>query len=95
MVGLIIGAILMTGFFFLYDYTKKKEVKIKWWQWLITVAWFAYTAFVLKMAESFVFEGAYKAALVMGLIFGFFSVLGAVLIGRFIFFKKSRNYEQK
>ena len=84
MLGILIGIFIAIGFISFFNLLKTKKITLKWWQWIITVLWFLYTAFVLKMIESFVQEGALKAALVMGLIFGFIAIVWAILIFRFI-----------
>ena len=48
-VHLIIGALTMAGFFLLLDYAKKKELQIKWWQWLLTALGILYAVFVLEV----------------------------------------------
>ena len=86
--GIIIGAILMAGFIVVVEYSKRKKIPVKWWQWLLTVLGFCYSGFVLKMITSFLHEGSPQASLVMGLIFGFIAIVWAVLLTRFVFVVK-------
>jgi len=50
-----------------------------------------YAGFVLEVIASFLEEGAERAALVIGLILGFIAILWAVLLGRFIFSRKTKS----
>ena len=85
MINIIIGAVFMAGFLFLVEFSRKKKIHLKWWQWLLTILEFIYACFVIQMIVSFLSEESPKAALVMGLIFGFIAVIGGVLLQRFIF----------
>lgn len=87
---LLIGAVIAAGFFLLLNKIKKHNMRLTWWQWILTILGFLYTTFVLELINSFLSEGAPRAALVMGIITGFIAVLWGVLLGRFVFFKKSR-----
>jgi ABC-type uncharacterized transport system permease subunit len=89
MAHLIIGAILTAVFISLILHARKKNLRITWWQWLLTIVGLLYAGFVLEVIVSFLEEGAESAALVMGLILGFFAIVWAVLLGRFVFTKKS------
>ncbi len=88
MADFIIGMVLMAGLLLLADYTRKRRIVLTWWQWILTLLGFAYTAFVLEIITEFLQEGSPRGALVMGLITGIFAVIWAVLMGRFVFFKK-------
>ena len=85
---LLIGAVIMAGFFILYRTIQKQSMKLAWWQWLLTILGFLYITFVLELINSFLYEGAPRAALVMGIITGFIAVVWGVLMGRFVFLKK-------
>jgi hypothetical protein len=89
MVHIIIGAVITASFLLVKDYARKRGLRITWWQWVLTVLGFAYTTFVLEMIVSFLAEGSPKAAVVMGVIFGFFAVVWGVLLARFVFKKKN------
>ncbi|MEA1875593.1 MAG: hypothetical protein U9N86_01900 [Bacteroidota bacterium] len=91
MISILIGIGMASGFFGLYNYSRSKNLKVSWWQWMITIIWLAYTGFVLKMFEGFIDENAVKAALVLGSIFGFVSIIGGVLLSRFVFFKSQHH----
>jgi hypothetical protein len=90
MVNIIIGAFLMTGFLFLLDYVRRHKLRIAWWKWAITILGFFYALFILEMIVSFLSEGALKAALVMGTILGLIAVVWGVLLGRFVFARKTQ-----
>ena len=92
MTGMLIGIVMGAMFLTLFNHSKKHSLVIKWWAWALTIIWFIYSGFVLKMAESFIVEGAIQAALVMTAIFGFISIVGAVLLARFVF-SKSKSHE--
>lgn len=91
MIGIVIGIAMGVVFTILYNYSKRKKLDVKWWGWTLTILWLGYTGFVIKMAESFIVEGAFRAALVMAAIFGFVSIIGGVLLSRFIFSKAKNN----
>ncbi len=90
MVHLIIGSILTTLFIFLILHARKKQFLVSWWQWMLTILGLLYAGFVLEVIVSFLEEGAERAALVMGLALGFIAVVWAVLLGRFVFIRKSK-----
>ena len=85
MAHLIIGSLLTALFISLILYARKNQLRIAWWQWLLTTLGLLYAGFVLEVIVSFLEEGAARAALVMGLILGFIAILWAVLLGRFVF----------
>ena len=86
-IHLIIGALAMAGIFLLVDYARKNEMKLNWWQWLLTVLGILYTVFVLELIVGFLGEGVPQAALVMGLMTGILAVVWGVLLRRFVFKK--------
>jgi Na+/melibiose symporter-like transporter len=85
LVHMLIGAAVAAGFLLVYHRSRKKQLSVTWWQWGLTVLGFLYAVFVLEMIAAFLDEGAARAALVMGLIFGLFGVIWAVLLARFVF----------
>jgi hypothetical protein len=89
MVNIIIGAFLMTGLLLLINYVRRNKLHIQWWKWIITILGFFYVLFILEMIVSFLSEGAVKAALVMGTILGLLAVVWGVLLGRFVFARKT------
>ena len=91
MAHLIIGATLTAAFISLILHARKKSLRITWWQWILTILGLLYTGFVLEAIVSFLEEGAERAALVMGLLLGFIAIVWAVLLGRFVFTKKSKS----
>jgi hypothetical protein len=91
MAHLIIGALLTAILVLLILYARKKHLRINLWQWILTILWLVYTGFVLEVIVSFLEEGAERAALVMGLILGFIAIVWAVLLGRFVFARKTKS----
>jgi hypothetical protein len=89
MVNIIIGAFLMTGLLLLINYVRRNKLHIQWWKWVITILGFFYVLFILEIIVSFLFEGAVKAALVIGTILGLTAVAWGVLLGRFVFARKT------
>jgi len=94
-IHLLIGIFCTSLLFLLIRYSEQKQLKITRWQWILTLAEIAYLLFVLELIAGFIEEGSWKAALVMGSIFGFIAIIGAVLLGRFVFgIKKSHGLEE-
>ncbi len=85
---LLIGAVIVTGFFLLLNTIRKHNMFLSWWQWILTILGFLYATFVFELINSFLSEGAPRAALVMGIITGFIAVIWGTLLGRFVFLKK-------
>ena len=85
MANIFIGALVTAIFLWVVSFSKKRRLHINWWQWTLTTLEFLYITFVLAMIVSFLEEGAPRAAVVMGLVFGFAAVVGAVLLARFVF----------
>jgi len=92
MANFIVGAVMMLSFFLLYNYTKKKELKLNWWHWLLTILGFLYVTLVLEIIVSFLDEGTQRAALVMGLMLGIVAIIWGVLLGRFVFLSIKSNH---
>lgn len=86
---LLIGAVIAAVFFLLLNKIQKHNMRLTWWQWILTILGFLYTTFVFELINSFLSEGAPRAALVMGILTGFIAVVWGVLLGRFVFFKKA------
>jgi ABC-type uncharacterized transport system permease subunit len=91
MAHLIIGSILTALFICLILHARKKQLRVSWWQWILTILGLLYAGFVLEVIVSFLEEGAARAALVMGLALGFIAIVWAVLLGRFVFVRKSKS----
>ena len=91
MAHLIIGSILTTLFILLILHARKKQFRVSWWQWMLTILGLLYAGFVLEVIFSFLEEGAARAALVMGLALGFIAIVWAMLLGRFVFARKSKS----
>jgi hypothetical protein len=90
MIHLLIGAAVTAGFWCLVRYSRKSQSAVHWWQWLLTILAFLYTAFIVEMIVGFLSEGAARAALVTGILFGFIAVVWGVLLGRFVFKPKTK-----
>jgi hypothetical protein len=88
---MIIGVLLTVIFVLLIFHARKKQLRITFWQWILTTLGLLYAGFVLEVIVSFLEEGAARAALVMGLILGFIAIVWAVLLGRFVFTRKTRS----
>ena len=86
---LLIGAVIVAGFFLLLNKIQKHNMRLTWWQWILTIFGFIYATFVFELINSFLYEGAPKAALVIGIITGFIAIVWGVLLGRFVFVKKT------
>lgn len=86
---LIVGIVATAAFVLLLNYVQNSRKAIEWWQWLLTVLGFGYAIFVLEVIYGFVEEGEPQAALVMGLVTGVIAVIWGVLLGRFVFAKKT------
>lgn len=85
---LLIGAILMAVFLLTINHSRKKKLRVTWWQWILTYMVFLYAGFVLEVIVSFLNEGAGRGALVMGIILGLIAAIWGVLLARFVFFRK-------
>lgn len=87
MIGLLTGFALALLCFTFYRHLQKNNLKLKWFQWLSVMGCVILAAFTSLMIESFILEGAYKAALVMGSVFGIISIIYAILIIRLFLIK--------
>jgi hypothetical protein len=89
MAELFVGAVAAIGALTVIRHAAANGLEIKWWQWLLTVLGFLYLVFVLEVIISFLREGSPKAAMVNGAILGFVAVVWAVLLGRFVFARRT------
>jgi hypothetical protein len=90
MLNLFIGALVIGLVWFLVYYVTKKNIKIAWWQWLLTALGLIYLGFLVSSVGILLGEGTPKAALVIGGIFGLVAVIWGVLMGRFVFLRKAK-----
>jgi hypothetical protein len=90
MIHLLIGGLALGVFFLLLNAVRIRKLRIRWWQWILTIFEFLYTIFVLEIIVGFLQEGTTRGALVVGLISGMVAVIGGVLLARFVFFKPVR-----
>ena len=86
---LLIGAILMACFLLIVNHSRKKDLHVRWWQWILTSLAFLYAGFVLEVIVGFLEEGAVRGALVMGIILGVIAAICGALLARFVFSQKS------
>jgi len=91
MINIFIGALMMAGFLFVLKYSRKRKLRITWWQWILTILCFIYSLFVIETIISFLAEGTAKGALVMGVILGLIAAVWSILLGRFVFARKARR----
>ncbi len=89
MAELFVGAVVAVGLYAVIHYAAGRQLVVRWWQWLLTVLGFLYVVFVLEVIVSFLREGSPKAAMVNGAILGFVAVVWAVLLGRFLFGRRT------
>jgi hypothetical protein len=82
---LFVGAAVATGFWLTVQFTRRKSLAVRWWQWGLTVLGFIYLVFVAEVVVGFLREGTPKGAVVMGTMLGFVAVVWGVLLGRFVF----------
>jgi len=85
MIHILIGALTTAAMIRSIQWSKKRKLKIKWWQWLLVALEYAYVIFVLEVIASFVEEGAVKGALVMGTVLGFVALIAGFLLARLVF----------
>lgn len=88
MANFLIGAAAMAGILLLVNLIKKQEQDFHWWEWLVLILGVLYTALVLGVVVSFLEEGTYQGALVMGLIMGLVAVAWGVLSARYLILPK-------
>lgn len=89
MAELFVGAGVAVGLYTLIQFAVSRRLQLRWWHWSLTVLGFFYLVFVLEVIVSFLREGSLKAAMVNGAILGFVAVVWAVLLGRFVFVKRT------
>ncbi len=86
---ILIGAVAAAGLFYVVNFARRRSLDLTWWQWGLTLLAFIYAVFVLEVIVSFLEEGSVLGALVMGTILGFVAVVWGVLLGRFLFARKT------
>ena len=91
MAYLLVGAIMMAGFLLVVDYVRRRELKPRWWHWVLTALGFLYGALVLALVVGFLEEGSGQAALVMGVLMGVIAVVYGVFVNRFVFTRSVRR----
>jgi uncharacterized membrane-anchored protein len=89
MAHIFIGALTTVVFLLVIISAQKKDIQVKWWQWVLTFFEYIYFIFVLEVIVSFLQEGAAKGALVIGTILGFIAVVWAFLLYRFVFSRRA------
>jgi hypothetical protein len=91
MVHLLIGAFCATILFLFLRYAGKKDSKPGRSKLLIIILEIIFIAFVIELIYGFFQEGAFKGALIMGLMFGFPCIVAGILIYRWTFSTKKSN----
>ena len=91
MAYILVGAIMMAGFLLIVDYVRRRELKSKWWHWVLTALGFLYGVLVLALVVGFLEEGSGQAALVMGVLMGVVAVVYGVFVSRFVFTGSGRT----
>lgn len=81
----IVGALAASGFWLLLSHSKKNNLKITWWQWLLTVFCGLFAVFTSAVILEFIHEGTLQGALVAALVLGITAVIGWILVWRFVF----------
>ena len=89
MAHIFVGAFTTAVFVLVIISAQKRNVQVKWWQWVLTFFEYIYFIFVLEVIYSFLQEGAAKGALVIGTILGFIALFWAFLLYRFVFFRRA------
>jgi hypothetical protein len=87
-IHLIIGAVAAAAFFLLVNFVRNSGRQLFWYHWFLTFLCLCYAVFVVEMIVGFVSESAFRAALVLGVIFGIPVLIWVVLLARFVFLKK-------
>lgn len=89
MAHILIGAVAAAGLLYVVDFARRRSLDLTWWQWGLILLGFIYAVFVLEVIVSFLEEGSVLGALVMGTILGFIAIVWGVLLGRFLFTRKT------
>lgn len=84
LIHILFGIICACILFLIIHYSKRRNITVKTWHWIVIVLEIFYILFVLELIAGFIEEGSPKGAVVMGSIFGLIAIIGAVLIWRFI-----------
>jgi len=84
-----LGAVSVSLAYFFTGYMKRRQLRFKWWGWLLSFLWLVYTLFVAAMAFTLFRESAPRAALVSLVVFGFVSVITAVVLFRFVLLQEN------
>ena len=93
MVHFFVGVAATTALWLLAAYVRRNELHVEIWKWTLTVLGLVYAVFVIEVVVGFLAEGEPRAALVMGILLGIFAVIGAVLLGRFVFRRRTQQRE--
>jgi len=91
MMDILIGVVATTVFFMLLEYSRRRQLPVRWWGWSLTSAGLLYVVFVIKIITAFLTEGSVKAAVVTGMLLGFFAIVWGVLLQRFIFRRRKES----
>jgi hypothetical protein len=61
-----------------------KGISMRWWKWLLVIAWMTFAGFTLAFIGTSLGEGEPRAALVGGIIFGVVSLIFGVGLWRLL-----------
>ena len=87
-ISLLIGLALGVGFMLFLNYIRENDISLNWWQWILTIAAFLYGTFTLETIHAFSAEGAGQGAFIAALVMGVIGAIWAVLLGRFVVVKQ-------
>ena len=87
----ILGVLSASLVYLFLRHVRRQQIRVKWWGWLLSSLWLLYTLFVVAMTYSLITESAGRAASVFFMVFGNASVITAVLLARFVFFRVQRK----
>jgi hypothetical protein len=93
MAEILAGMIVMLALGWIILHLKRNNTKLRIGEWALVGFALLFSLFVMELIISFIREGAGRAALVMGGIFGFLAVILWVLISRLVLYKKSPEDE--
>ena len=82
--GVVASVVIIAFHYWMQD----RGIKMTWWKWLITAAWFLLAGFTPAFVGVSLGEGEPHAALLGGIIFGCLTIVGAVAVWRIIHGKR-------
>ena len=95
MAEILIGVVIMACLWGIGSVTRKKQLRVPIWGWLLTLIGFGYVAFVAMTLLAFYREGQYQAILPMGGLMVFPGLVLAVFLYRFAFMRVAKTIKAK